>query len=1542
MISKEQCPMKCVNCNVLLETMLRCTSCKSVYYCSKTCQQKHWSVHKAICKAINVVEGSRNMAKVNLCEIKGQVSSVSATSKKLIKAVGEQCIVNCVLSGIETTCLWDTGAQVSLISHDWLGRNLPGIQIKPIEELVEGGLTLSSASGTSIPFQGWVEVEFQLGNVEGLRDQNSCNDVLYNVPFLVTSVSGLDRPILGYNVIECLTKGFDEVKLTNILQAAVPSLQRHAAVTVARLASHEENEHIGTVSVGRQNIRVPKQSSKVIRTRYRGQRRNKVSHALLIPTLDKDLTGLECQETLVSIKPGRTGSLKIVVTNPSDRDVILSKGSEIGILEAVCSVVHLGMQMPSNSDGENFKRKCDEDIASLDTESTGGGEETWDPPVDLELSNLDPEQEKVVRVLLREECSVFSKSDSDIGVVPDLQMDILLTDQTPVQSCYNSIPKALYQEVKDYLQDMIGKEWIKRSRSPYSSPIVCVRKKDGSLRLCIDYRKLNLKTIPNRQPIPRVNDALDSLTGSKWFSLLDQGKAYHQGFVGESSRPYTAFVTPWGQYEWTRIPFGLTGAPGTFQKFMNECLEGLRDDICLPYLDDVLVYSRSFNDHLDHLRTVLRRLREKGIKLKPSKCNIFQKQVRYLGHLVTEDGYTMDPKDKEAVLSMKEKTPRNVGDVRKLMGFIGYYRRYIADFSRRAKPLYDLLQHNEKDTKHSKGKLKRGGQVASSNKINWTKNHQQVLEELIEFLVKPPVMVYPDHEKEFILHVDASQEGLGSILYQRQETGKLGVVAFASRTLSPAEKNYHLHSAKLEFLAMKWAITERFRDYLYYTPSFKVYSDNNPLQYIFTCAKLDATRMRWVSQLADFNFKVYYKPGRNNQAADGLSRMPLDIERVMRDYSKEISPDMIKTTVNAISAKDNASATYLMGEAIQEEVISVDTVEAIKFQDILQAQKDDRTISVVRNFIKNGKPPNKRQRSNCSHEVKLLLREWGKLQLTRDGLLKRTTVSPEGNRLQLVLPKVYHPLVLKHLHDDMGHLGTDRVLTLARDRFYWPHMAIYIEEYITQRCQCIKDKRPVHQYRAPLQPIVTTFPLELVSIDFLHLERAKGGYEYILVVMDHYTRFAQAYATKNKSSKTAANKIFNDFVLRFGFPQRLHHDQGREFENSLFHELQRYCGVGRCRTTPYHPEGNGQVERFNRTLLSMLRKLPNVQKSDWKNHLDKVVHAYNCTKSDATGFSPFYLVFGRHPRLPIDLMFGELQTHTTASHKEYVQKWTNRMQEAYTLASNNARKSAQKARKYHDARGTSASLNPGDRVLVQNLSERGGPGKLRSFWEECVHIVMRRMNETSPVYEVQREDGSGKLRRLHRNLLLQCNSLPSIPKTLQAKPQKRYSRKIRDKLRTQDRIVPVQPTTDSEDDYMSITLNPEAKPFVPGNSTTHEVEHNSREDEDVICRTDVSDSMSEQGELDQSVSQVRSEEGELDQSGSPVLSPSGSAEDSSAQGNQHISRSSFSDNDESSADSSDNVDDNQRQCRAPKRMTYNTLGNPSFVQGNRVAQFKVF
>ena len=448
---------------------------------------------------------------------------------------------------------------------------------------------------------------------------------------------------------------------------------------------------------------------------------------------------------------------------------------------------------------------------------------------------------------------------------------------------------------------------------------------------------------------------------------------------------------------------------------------------------------------------------------------------------------------------------------------------------------------------------------------------------------------------------------------------------------------------------------------------------------------------------------------------------------------------------------------------------------------------------------------------------------------------------------------------------------------------------------MTKECSCVKQRAPLRKTRAPLQSITTHVPLELVSIDFLHLERSTGGYEYILVVVDHFTRFAQAYPTRNKEARTAADKLY-EFFLKYGFPSRILHDQGREFENKLFHQLEKSCGIIRSRTTPYHPQGNGKAERFNRTLLSMLKTLPEIQKSRWDQHVSKAVHAYNCTRNDATNFSPFFLLFGRSPRLPIDLMFGRNKVADTLNHRDYSEKWSSQMNDAYTLASKHAVKNSLKGKRNYDKGVRYSILKPGDRVLVRNLSEHGGPAKLRAHWEEDIQVVVSRMPD-SPVYEVKPEKKDGRKRLLNR--LLPYDFLPLTPEPQVKSPTKRVRKRER------STTEPIHSLEQSESDIDE----PDVVIYVSPESGNQDEPENDAPEENRVSDQNESDSNSD-NERSEIPAAVNTQEPNLDE----LL-------DGQVQSEEQVQP----------VDEPPPLPPTRRSTRvrsAPNPLTYNQLGNP--------------
>ena len=397
----------------------------------------------------------------------------------------------------------------------------------------------------------------------------------------------------------------------------------------------------------------------------------------------------------------------------------------------------------------------------------------------------------------------------------------------------------------------------------------------------------------------------------------------------------------------------------------------------------------------------------------------------------------------------------------------------------------------------------------------------------------------------------------------------------------------------------------------------------------------------------------------------------------------------------------------------------MDSVAWRKYQDA------DPSLSRCFPYLLRGKPPTCKELKNEPPDATRLLYQWDRLVLHNSVLYRRVTIDQQ-DVTQLVIPFQWRDRVLRGLHDDVGHLGRDKTLETVRRRFYWPSMTRDIDWYVSWCERCIRRKAP-DPTRAPMIPIKTTEPLELLAMDFLQLEKGKGGFENVLVVTDSFTKFSWAFATRSQKANLVARILWHNILANYGFPRRLHSDQGRDFESKVIRQLCKLAGIQKTRTTPYHSQGNRQTERFNKTLLHMLGTLDEEKKQAWPEYLTPMVHAYNSSKHATTDYTPFCLMFGRHPRLPNDVALAvnpeDPKQVTTAV---YVKNLRRRLEFAYERVSRNMTKAASTNKKYYDKRARDTCLEPGDRVLVKNLSVRGKQ-KLKDRWERDCHRVVRRI-----------------------------------------------------------------------------------------------------------------------------------------------------------------------------------------------------------------------
>ena len=504
--------------------------------------------------------------------------------------------------------------------------------------------------------------------------------------------------------------------------------------------------------------------------------------------------------------------VSVQIDNFTEGDVTLIPEWEIGTISSVClAKAPTGGQLPPVPDSLSFEQQAD------------------------------------LRQILEEYQDVFSKEGDPISSTSLVEHEILTTGR-PIWQPFrrqNPIVREIeQQQVKEMLRDDV----IRPSASPWASPVVMVKKKDGSMRFCVDFRKMNDATIKDAHPLPRIDDTLESLYGAQYFTTLDIKSGYWQVPIKEEDKEKTAFRTSSGQlYEFNQLPFGLCNAPATFSRLMDRTLAGLAWNICLYYLDDIIVFSSTGAEHIERLRAVFERLRRANLKLGAHKCNLAAREVSFLGYKVTPEGLEPEPKLMEAISKLPP--PINVAEVRSFLGLVGYYRRFIKRFSDKAAPLNALL-HKEQVWK-------------------WTPECQNAFETLKGEIASRPVSAYPDFSKPFRLYTNASNIGLGAILAQRQQ-GKEKIICCASRTLNNAESNYS--TTKKECLAVVWGV-QIFKPFLIAT-HFEILTDHYALQWLRSMKSTSAILHCWAAALEDYRFTILHRPGKLQGHVDALSRLP--------------------------------------------------------------------------------------------------------------------------------------------------------------------------------------------------------------------------------------------------------------------------------------------------------------------------------------------------------------------------------------------------------------------------------------------------------------------------------------------------------------------------------------------------------------------------------------------------------------------------------------------------------------------------------------------
>ena len=979
----------------------------------------------------------------------------------------------------------------------------------------------------------------------------------------------------------------------------------------------------------------------------------------------------------------------IRVLNPRDSSIVLQKGVELAKMELIEQDL---VQLNAASVGKSSGKESSVDQAELWNLVLGAGDQ------------LDQNEKEMLFSLLMEYKDVFSFRSSDLGHTSLLHHRINTGSKGPIQCPPRRIPQARREDVRRLLREMLDNGIVEPSEGPWSSPIVLAKKKDGTLRFCVDYRKVNTITKRDAYPLPRIDDTLGTLGGSKFFTTMDLASGYWQVEMAPEDRPKTAFSTPEGLYQFKVMPSGLCNAPATFQRLMDRVLGTLKWSSCLVYFDDIIVVGSSFGDHLRHIASVLMKLREAGLKLKPTKCKFFQKQVAFLGHIVSACGIATDPAKTEVIA--KWPTPQSRKEVQQFLGLANYYRRFIKNFGTIAKPLHRLTEKNIT--------------------FQWTDTCQQAFDNLRKCLMTSPILAHPDWSKSFILDTDASDCGIGAVLSQVNSDGSECVIAYASRSLSRQEQRYCV--TRRELLAVV-EFVKHFREYLL-GRRFTLRTDHGSLVWLKNFKEPEGQLARWLERLEEYDFTVVHRQGSLHNNADALSRIPC------------------RQCGRSSHSKGVPEGSALVG------VVNSLPFQTYTAEQMRQFQSVDPIIGPVYNAVSLGELPSSEELNTWGRESKWLLQQWDSLVLDK-GLLWRKDLE-DANKSQFILPYVLHDEVLKDLHEGAagGHLGKGKMLGRLKERLYWPGCGEDVEEWC-KRCDiCARRKSTAPKRRAGLQTLRAGYPMQTVCVDIMGpLPETNRGSKYVLVAADCFTKWVEVYGIPNQEALTVAVKLVDEMFCRFSPPEQIHSDQGRQFESELIKEICKLLQIKKSHTTPYRPQGNGMVERFNRTLLDMLATAVGDNPADWENYIHKLCFAYNTSVHSSTGYSPFFLMFGRQAAIPVDLMYPLRREEEDKELPDFVQELKKRLQDAYASVRVHCQSTHLRQKAIYDRKAHGEQLKEGDLVwLFLPAVPRGQCRKLFHPWTGP-YTVVKKMG--SCTYKIKNQRG-GRYQIVHFDRLKPC------------------------------------------------------------------------------------------------------------------------------------------------------------------------------------------
>ena len=1210
----------------------------------------------------------------------------------------------------------DSGAGPNLIRADHLSEDaLRGIDTS--REVV----TLASASGHSLDVLGITRLRVQVGNQVTSHE------------FVVTRQLNADV-ILGCHYLDAAVEDIHVQRRTLELLSGecVPIVRRRA--TVPTMSSTTEAAKLSRRVVdSHRAIRVTRMTKIPARTQAFVPVQGPMRGLQLISPRPALFDKYRCvvANGVADVKPNV--EFYVLVANVSEHDVVLRKHTRVAVAtpaphvntifplteeiledsstptgDAAAESLHLeeGVVAPDHQ-RRSLSTKEERALRHLTTKKARKAD-IFDVE-DVPLDDIDADDQSRVREMLRPFQEMWRPGRVGRVNVTQHHIDIKEGARPQYSQPYRAGPHAR-QVIQNTIDEMLAQDIIEPARSEWAAPVVLAPKPDGTLRFCVDYRKLNAVTVKDRYPLPRMEDCLDSLGDAKFFSTLDCNWGFWQIPLAAEDRHKTAFTTHAGPYQYKRMPFGLCNAPATYQRTLDVLLAGLKWQTCLVYVDDVIVFSKTFSEHLSDVAKVLGILKAAGLSMNMRKCKFFSKTVDYLGHVIRPGHLAVAEKNTAAVRGATY--PRTQTELRSFLGTCNVYRRFVPNFAHVAAPLNQLL------TKGTDCDL------PSPTPEQW-----KAFELLKQALTSPPVLQLPDPNLEFSIDTDASAFQAGCALFQHADDGVRHPIGFWSRSLSPAERKYS--AGEREALAIIFAV-QLLHPYLW-GRHFTVYTDHQALRWVFGLDDPTGRLSRWALRLQDFDFTVKYKKGADNVVADTVSRLPT---YGLTSFEPEVELPVFVAEPKAVPAyprrvdtaswsdadknPEDAGAGDPRGllqwpDALEIFAAGEAHVELITIDELLKAQAEDGECQRYAALAASG-----RDRDFVIDERGLIVR-----------------LAPVDGARQVIIPKSLRARALHLAHHTpvAGHPGVSRQYYTMRRSMYWPSMIADVRSCASRCDACARERVKLRTHQAPLKLFPANAPLEYVAVDILGpLPRASSGHRFILVMTDRFSKLTRAVAMRTCTALAVSKAFLEYWVFAYGAPTQLLTDNGSQFASGLFAFTCSHLGVRNMFTTTYHPQTNGQAERFNRTLLASLRAFVGEHPKTWPAFVGAVTYAYNTQVHSSTRVPPFDLVVTRPPQSMVIERTPELAQPTSA--RSEARRFKAHVKSLVAEARSQLATSQERYKASFDAR-----INPlkparaGDWVFV----ERAGPEADASTGERRRHKLQWRA--LGP-YQVLRADSN--------------------------------------------------------------------------------------------------------------------------------------------------------------------------------------------------------